>query len=172
MRELLCVAADHVPPRATAEGLVEHARTLVAAHRRFLFPAAAAARRVLPEGLAALGASVHEVPCYETLPDPTAAARILSALDEGLTLLTVASPSAVAALGAALDALALPRTVVPLAAIGPTTARAASEAGFRVAIVPTDPTGSNLEGLAAAIAAAAARGELPRPRPPASPDGD
>ena len=191
MREFLCLEADHIPPRATAEGLVEHARTLVGPGHRFLFPAAAAARRVLPEGLAALGATVDEVPCYETIPDPTAAARILSALDEGLTLLTVASPSAVAALAAALDALALPRTVVPLAAIGPTTARAAHEAGFRVAIVPTGPMGSNLagspatplpgqagpslgslEGLAAAIAEAAARGELPRPRPPAPPDAD
>lgn len=162
MRELLALAADEVPTRATADGLVAHAEGVGVAGCRFLFPAAAAARRVLPEGLARLGAGVDEIAVYETVPEPSAPGRLLTALEEGLTLLTVASPSAVQALAAALDTAGIPRDHVPIAAIGPTTAAAAQGAGLDLSVVPER---FNLEALAAAIVAAGREGRLRKPRP-------
>jgi len=162
MRELLVLSADHVPARATADGLVALAASVGVTGRRFLFPAAAGARRVLPQGLSALGASVLELAVYETVPEPSAPARLLSALEEGLTLLTVASPSAVDALAAALDEAGIPRGHIPVAAIGPTTAEAARAAGLDVAVVPER---FNLEALAAAIVEAGREGRLRRPKP-------
>jgi len=67
----------------------------------------------------------------------------------GLTMLTVASPSAVSALVTALGAIGLDVGAVPVAAIGPTTAEAAREAGLRVAVVPEVFT---VAGLAEALA--------------------
>ncbi len=162
MRELLMIDADEVPERATADGLVAHAEAIGVGGRRFVFPAARGARRVLPEGLARLGAAVDEIAVYETVPEPSAPSRILTALEEGLTLLTVASPSAVNALAEALDAAGVPRTHIPVAAIGPTTADAATKAGLDVAVVPER---FNLEALAEAIVAAGRAGRLRRPGP-------
>jgi uroporphyrinogen III methyltransferase/synthase len=162
MRELVALAADEVPENATADGLVAHAARVGVVGRRFLFPAAAGARRVLPEGLERLGATVEEIAVYETVPEPSASSRLLSALEEGLTLLTVASPSAVESLAAAMDTAGIPRTHVPVAAIGPTTAAAAREAGLTVAVVPER---YNLEALAEAIVEAAEAGRLSRPGP-------
>ncbi|MCA9515782.1 MAG: uroporphyrinogen-III C-methyltransferase, partial [Myxococcales bacterium] len=79
MRAVLGVGADHVPAEATAEGLVALAQAVGVAGRRFLFPAARDARRVMPEGLAALGAAVEQVPVYETVPEPSAEARLITA---------------------------------------------------------------------------------------------
>lgn len=162
MRELLVLSADEVPERATADGLVAHATKIGVAGRRFLFPAAAGARRVLPDGLRALGAQIEEIAVYETVPEPSAPARLLTALEEGLTLLTVASPSAVNALAAALDEAGVPRTHIPVAAIGPTTAEAARAVGLDVAVVPDK---FNLEALAEAIVEAGRAGRLRRPKP-------
>lgn len=162
MRELLVLGADEVPERATADGLVAHAARVGVAGRRFLFPAAAGARRVLPEGLVALGATIEELPVYETVAEPSAPARLLTALEEGLTLLTVASPSAVNALAAALDEAGVPRAHIPVAAIGPTTAEAARTVGLDVAVVPDR---FNLEALADAIVEAGRAGRLRRPKP-------
>lgn len=162
MKELLALSADEVPERATAEGLVALAKKVGVSGLHFLFPAAAGARRVLPDGLAKLDASVFEIPVYETVPEPSAPARLLTALEEGLTLLTVASPSGVNALAAALDLAGIPRTHIPVAAIGPTTAEAARGAGLDVAVVPER---FNLEALAEAIVAAGHAGRLRRPSP-------
>lgn len=174
MWERLGLRADHVPDRATAEGLVSHARALVGSGldlgpRRFLFPSSARARRVLPDGLRSLGATVLEHAVYDTVPEPSATANLISALDEGLTLITVASPSAVAALAEALDLGQIPRDQVPLAAIGPTTADAARAAGMRVAVTPDT---FNLAALSAAIAEAGQKGLLARPSGPDLERGD
>lgn len=136
MREVLGLAADEVAEPATGEGLVALAGSVGVTGRRFLFPAARGARRTVPDGLAALGAVVDEIPIYETIPEPSAPARLQSALETGLTLITVASPSAARALAAAFDLTHLDRGALPLAAIGPTTAAAARKLGFQVAIVP------------------------------------
>lgn len=156
MWERLGLNADQVPPRATADGVLAHLDTLGldTTTRRGLFPSSARARRVLPDGLAARGFRLTEVSVYDTHPEPSAPARLLSALEEGLTLLVLASPSAVDSLVSALDTTAIPRARIQVAAIGPTTAEAARQAGLEVAVVP--PTFS-LSALADALVVTLAR---------------
>jgi len=157
MREVLSLAADLVPEPATGESVVALAKETGVSGRRFLFPAAAGARRAVPDGLAGLGASVDEIAIYETVPDPGAATRFVSAVETGLTLITVSSPSAVRALAAAMDDAGVARDRFPLAVIGPTTRAAAEARGFRVTVMPTTYT---LPGMVEAIVASARSGAL------------
>lgn len=157
MGAVLALNADQIPTIASGEGLLAHAKAIGVEGRRFLFPAAVGARRVVPDGLAALGADIDEVAVYETRPDPAAPARIETAFEQGLNMLTVASPSGVRALASALEQLDIPRDRVSLAAIGPTTRAAAVSAGFRVTVVPHQ---SSYPDLAAAIVLAARAGTL------------
>ena len=98
-----------------------------------LYPCAAAARDVLPDGLRALGAVVESVPAYRSAPDPEGQARVRALVKSGeIDLVTVAAPSAVDAL---LDALPPEHAGrLPVACIGPVTARAAKVAGFPVKV--------------------------------------
>ena len=148
MRSVLALSADQVPKRATGEGLVELAAQIGIAGRIFLFPAAEGAREVVPNGLEALGATVLQIACYRTLADPLAAARLESALEQGLSLVTVAAPTACDALVEALGALGEPRDRVPVATIGPTTDAHARACGLTVAVTAETHT---MAGLAAAI---------------------
>ncbi len=118
------------------------------AGRRFLFPASEAALRTLPDGLRALGAEVDEVTCYATEAAPEGSRRVADALAAGVSLWTVASPTAVRALAAGLDASARPRSTAEVAAIGPTTAAAARAAGLKVAVEASVHT---MAGLADAV---------------------
>ncbi|MEZ4266317.1 MAG: uroporphyrinogen-III C-methyltransferase [Myxococcota bacterium] len=148
MREVLALGADHVADPATGEGLVRLAADVGIAGRRFLFPSALAARDVVPDGFRALGAQVDQVAAYATEPDPLAAPRLESAIEQGLSLLAVASPSAIDALHAALGATGRDVRAIALAAIGPTTAEHALALGFDVAVTAETHT---MAGLAAAI---------------------
>ena len=148
MRSVLALAADELPERASGEGLVAHAAQVDVAGRRFLFPAAEAARETVRRGLTRLGAEVRQVACYRTAPDPFAPTRLESALEQGLSLLTLAAPSAVDALCAALETLGAGVDRVPVAVIGPTTAAHARALGLRVAVEAETHT---MAGLAEAI---------------------
>lgn len=100
---------------------------------RMLYPCAAAARDVLPDGLRALGAVVESVPAYRSAPDPEGQARVRALVKSGeIDLVTVAAPSTVDALLDALPAEHAGR--LPVACIGPVTARAAKVAGFPVKV--------------------------------------
>ena len=100
---------------------------------RMLYPCAAAARDVLPDGLRALGADVESVPAYRSAPDFEGQARVRQLVKSGeIDLVTVAAPSAVDALLDALPAEHAGR--LPVACIGPVTARAAKVAGFPVKV--------------------------------------
>jgi uroporphyrinogen-III synthase len=142
--------ADVVPSQFKAEGLLDAlaARSDVRGSR-VLYPCAAGARDVLPEGLRVLGATVDVIHTYESVPDPDGQAllgRLLAAGD--LDLVTVAAPSAVDALA---DVVPPERTAqIALASIGPVTSKAAKQAGFRVA-VEADPY--TVDGLVRAIVA-------------------
>jgi uroporphyrinogen-III synthase len=123
-----------VPERFLAEGLVDamSVRDDVEG-ARMLYPAAEGARDVLPAGLRALGATVDVVPVYRSAPDPSGQAQLRALASSGaLDLVTVAAPSAVDALLAVLPAEYAKR--LPLACIGPVTARAARYAGFPVKV--------------------------------------
>ncbi|MGM0576981.1 MAG: uroporphyrinogen-III C-methyltransferase [Myxococcota bacterium] len=152
MRETLALGADHMPEDARGEGLVALAGEVGVGGRRFLFPASAIARRTVPDGLAALGATVDEVPSYETVPDPLAPARLESAVAQGLSLVAVASPSAVDALVDAMDSVGHDARGFPVAAIGPTTAGRARERDVPVAVVAETHTIAGLADAAVAWA--------------------
>ena len=156
-----------VPPeKSHAEALLDllASRTDIEG-TRMLYPAAAGARDLLPAGLRALGAEVDVIPVYRSAPDPEGQARIRALADAGgLDLVTLAAPSAVDAL---LDAL-LPEQAgrLPVACIGPVTARAARTAGFPVRV---EATAAVMEGWVRQIAAALqAQPSVPPPLPPAS----
>ncbi len=126
--------ATLVPERFLAEGLVDAmaARGDVEG-AQMLYPSAEGARDVLPAGLRALGAAVDVVPVYRSAPDPDGQVTLRALAAAGaLDLVTVAAPSAVDALLAALPAEHARR--LPVACIGPVTARAARLAGFPVKV--------------------------------------
>ncbi len=142
------------PEKSQAEGMVDAmAERSDVEGARMLYPAAAGARDVLPEGLRALGATVDVIPAYRSAPDPDGQARIRALARAGeLDLVTVAAPSAVDSLLDALPAEHASR--LPVAAIGPVTARAARVAGFPVKL---ESTAATMEGWVKAIVAAYAR---------------
>ncbi len=148
MREVLALGADLVADPATGADLVALAARVGVRGRRFLFPAAQAARDVVPGGLRALGADVQQVAAYVTEADPMAGPRLESAMEQGLSLIAVASPSAVDALYDALAATGRDVRAIPVAAIGPTTAEHALARGFDVAVTAETHT---MAGLAAAV---------------------
>ena len=123
-----------VPERFLAEGLVDAMAMRDDVDRsRMLYPAAEGARDVLPAGLRALGAIVDVVPVYRSAPDAEGQAWLRQLTRAGaLDLTIVATPSAVDALLSALPAEYAKR--LPLACIGPVTARAARYAGFPVKV--------------------------------------
>jgi len=142
--------ADVVPSQFKAEDLLDAlARRTDVRGQRVLYPCAAGARDVLPDGLHALGAQVTVVPTYESVPDEAGQQLLAQLLAAGdLDLVTVAAPSAVDALA---EALPPERTAgVALASIGPVTSKAARQAGFRV-VLEADP--HTVEGLARGIVA-------------------
>ncbi len=133
-----------VPERFQSDALVDAmaARDDVEG-ARMLYPAAEGARDVLPAGLRALGADVDVIPVYRSAADPEGCTRIRALAVAGeLDLVTVAAPSAVDALLDALPAEHARR--LPVACIGPVTAKAARVAGFPVKVESGAPT---VEGL-------------------------
>ncbi len=140
--------ADVVPSQYKAEELLDALATRSDVRGTgVLYPCAAGARDVLPDGLRTLGARVHVIHTYESVPDPDGQrllARLLAAGD--LDLVTVAAPSAVDALAEALPPERAAQ--VALASIGPVTSKAARQAGFRVVLEASPFT---VEGLARSI---------------------
>lgn len=143
------------PERMQAEGVLDlMAERSDIDGSRMLYPCAAGARDVLPDGLRALGATVDVVPVYRSAPDPDGQERLRTLVREGqVDLVTVAAPSAVDAL---LDGVEPEQAShIPVACIGPVTARAARVAGFPVKVESTAPT---VEGWVRAIVSAYAAG--------------
>jgi uroporphyrinogen III methyltransferase/synthase len=132
---------------------------------RVLLPVSDRARTELQDGLRAGGADVTTVVAYATVPSAALAGRLTEALaGGGLDLVLLASPSAVESLGAALGPRALRLATV---AIGPTTEKAAEEAGLRVLAVAASP---GVDGLVEATLRAL--GPAPSPAPPRSGVGE
>ncbi|MCU0563914.1 MAG: uroporphyrinogen-III synthase, partial [Desulfobacterales bacterium] len=90
------LTSDLVPETFQAEAVVEAFSRQALHGRRVLLPRAQEARALLPEQLCAMGASVHEVPVYRTLPADTDADRLAARLAERpADLLTFTSSSTV-----------------------------------------------------------------------------
>ena len=140
-----------VPSRYSADSLVDAMASRGDVEgARMLYPAAEAARDVLPDGLRALGATVDVIPVYRSAPDRDGQARLRALVREGeLDLVTVMAPSAVDSLLDAIPAEYARR--IPVASIGPVTSRAARAAGFPVRVESSIATSL---GLARSIIAA------------------
>ena len=140
-----------VPARFTSNALVDALSTRADVEgTRVLYPAAEGARDALPAGLRALGAVVDVVTIDRSVADPDGQAQLRALAAAGaLDLVTVAAPSAVDALLDAVPAEMARR--LPVACIGPVTARAARLAGFPVKVEARVAT---TDGLVQSIIAA------------------
>lgn len=149
-------AAPVVPGRYRAEALLaavlaEAGGSL--AGRRVLLPRAEGGRDILPKGLRAAGAEVHEVTAYVTVAAEERAPELRRRLEEGVDWITFTASSTVRSfLALAGSELGTAR----VAAIGPITAATAQELGVAVHVVAAVHT---IPGLVRALAEAeAARG--------------
>lgn len=113
---------------------------------RILLPVAEGARRVLEEGLRAVGAEVDRITSYRTVPETGGLAILLSALRRRrIDLVTFASPSAVEAAvsGGGDEAIELLNGVV-VGVIGPITAATARQYGVVVEVEASEYTTAGL----------------------------
>ncbi|HOX24471.1 MAG TPA: uroporphyrinogen-III synthase [Candidatus Krumholzibacteria bacterium] len=143
--------ADLVPATATGAGLGEALRAAgLAPASRVLRVRGDRASTEVDDALASVGASVVVLTVYRTLilPPPPAAAEVVARRD--LDAVVFASGSAVAGFAAAFPAHGLGERVLA-ACLGPVTARAAAESGWRRLVVAEQPSA---EGLAAILAGA------------------
>ena len=133
--EALGLTVEVVPETHRAEAVVEvlSARTPLRG-QRILIPTAAAARPLLRVRLRELGAEVDDVIAYCTVPVESPAPGALETLEKGVDLVTFTSPSTVRS----FHRLVGGEVVADAAVIGPVTADAARELGYRVA-VEADP---------------------------------
>ncbi len=143
--EALGLSVEVVPETHRAEAVVD----ALAAHqsllgKRVLIPTVAEARPVLRDGLLELGAEVDAVTAYRTVsvedPDPDA----LDQIEQGVDLVTFTSPSAVRS----FHRLVGGEVVADAGVIGPVTADAARDLGYRVT-AEADPF--TITGLVVAI---------------------
>ena len=139
------IAADYVPARQTAEGLLEVLSEDLLRGKRVLLALAAGARRVLPEGLAEAGAEVHETSFYDTVIEELSEAQRAAVADA--EFITFASGSAVHSLVTALGG-SEPLKGCSLVSIGPTTSAALREHGLEPA---TEAAQHDIDGLLDAL---------------------
>jgi uroporphyrinogen III methyltransferase/synthase len=139
-----------LPERFRAEGLVRALGRRRLEGVRVLLPRAAVARDLLVRTLRGRGARVDVAPVYRTVAVRAGLRQVRAALRAGrLDLLTFASSSAVEAFAGRFGAADMRRLRrVPVAVLGPITARTARRRGFRVAIRPAAAT---IPALASAV---------------------
>jgi uroporphyrinogen III methyltransferase/synthase len=121
------IAADIVPERAVAEGLVERLAELEPPVRRALIARASTGREVLPEALRARGAEVDVLALYETVAEAPPAHVLREAL--GAAYITFTSASTVRFFCDAAPGRISPHTRI--ASIGPVTSDALRERGLQ-----------------------------------------
>ncbi len=137
------IAADLVPDRYVAEGLLAAFPAPPRGGGRVLVARAAEAREVLPEGLRAAGWSVDVVPAYRTVPAEVSQEQRRRVAEADVVTFT--SSSTVRHFVDLVGPAAVPRLV---ACIGPVTAATARELGLAVAVEATEHT---MDGLVGAL---------------------
>jgi len=143
------IIPDYVPEVYTSEGLIAGLKSYPVRGKHFLLPRADIADEELTRGVRELGAEVHEIAAYRTVPQPEAIAQARRLLLSGdIHVTTFTSSSAVSNLVAAFqgDPMAINNTRV--ACIGPKTAESAAKVGLKVDIIASEHT---IPGLVAAI---------------------
>jgi uroporphyrinogen III methyltransferase/synthase len=139
---------DYVPEVYSSEGLIAGLSRRDIVGKRFLLPRADIADKKLTDGLIELGAEVHEIAAYRTVPQPEAISQARGVILSGqIDVITFASSSAVSNL-VAVFGKELPAIKAKVACIGPRTAETAAKAGLKVDIVAREYT---IPALVAAI---------------------
>ena len=143
--EALGLTVEVVPGTHRSEAVVDalSARSPLRG-QRILIPTAAEARPVLRAGLQELGAEVENVIAYRTVAVEEADPDVLEEISSGVDLVTFTSPSTVHSFHRLMGG----EVVADAAVIGPVTAAAARELGYRV-VVDADPF--TIPGLVEAI---------------------
>ncbi|AMV73785.1 uroporphyrinogen-III C-methyltransferase [Desulfuromonas carbonis] len=145
------IRPDLIPADYKAEGVVKAFTDQQLQGQRILFPRADKAREVIPQGLTALGAEVVAPIAYCNILPAELPPAALAALAAGeIDCVTFTASSTVENLARILGAEGFATLLagVPVAAIGPITARSCRKLGLEVAIEPAEYT---LTALTAAI---------------------
>jgi len=143
------IRPDYVPREFSSAGFLAGLEDRDLAGCRFLLPRSDMASRQLPDGLTRLGARVHEVDAYRTVPSSKGVAtgkRML--LDGQIDVVTFTSSSTVRSLVSLLEGNTQTLQDVTVACIGPVTAAAATDEGLKVDVVAEEYT---VPGLVEAI---------------------
>ncbi|HEU5431433.1 MAG TPA: uroporphyrinogen-III synthase, partial [Thermomicrobiales bacterium] len=140
------IRVDLLPAPPHAEGLVDALRQAGVAGARVLYPHGDLARPTLERELTALGASVDAVVAYRNLPTRGAPAAQERLRAGSIDVVMLASPSNARRLAAELAVI--PAAWPPAVCVGPVTAQAAQELGFRVVAVADEPS---VAGIIAAL---------------------
>ncbi|MEK7702008.1 MAG: uroporphyrinogen-III synthase [candidate division NC10 bacterium] len=146
------VRVEVVPGEYRAEALVERLKPRLGPGDRVLLPRAKETRDVLVVELKRLGASVTEVPAYQTRRVENGVARLREALASGAIDAVTFTSSSTARNFAELfseEERHAWRGRVAVASIGPITAATAAECGFATDVMPSEYT---IPALARAIA--------------------
>jgi uroporphyrinogen III methyltransferase/synthase len=147
------IKPDLVPDEYRAEAVVDAFRKWDVKGIKILLPRAAKAREVLPMGLVKMGASVDEIPAYQTVQSDHDKGRVRGMLEKGeIDMVTFTSSSTVSNF---VEMFREERkhliewmAKVAIACIGPITARTAEEKGLSVSLIPEEYT---IEALTNAI---------------------
>ena len=132
---------DYLPPVYTSQGFLAGLNGQNIAGCRFLLPRADIATRELADGITRLGAEVHEVTAYRTVPATEAISRGKQMLMSGeIDIITFASSSTVTNLLSLISGEEEMLERVTVACIGPVTAATAAKAGLKVDIVAQEHT--------------------------------
>ena len=143
------IIPDYVPEVYTSQGVVAGLKSQDIAGQRFLLPRADIADKELRRGISQLGAEVHEVATYRTVPATETISRAREMLLSGeIDVITFTSSSTVSNLAAAFNGEKLEINSAKVACIGPKTAETAAGAGLNVDIIAAEQT---IAGLVAAI---------------------
>ena len=141
------IAVDVIPERFVAEGLLDILSGFDLTDARFLYVTSEGSREVLPDGLAAMGASLKVVHAYRSSPDGRGALELKRSLESGvIDLVSFASASAVRGY---IDAVGEDLSLrAPAASIGPVTSEAIRAAGIELRC---EAEQSTIDGLVGAI---------------------
>ena len=147
------IRPDLVPDEYRAEAVIDAFRKWDVKGEKIILPRAAKAREVLPTELVKMGASVDEIPAYETVQPDHDKGYVKGMLEKGeIDMVTFTSSSTVTNFVEMFreerQHLKTWMANAAVACIGPITARTAEEKGLTVSLIPEEYT---IEALTDAI---------------------
>ncbi|MFC1966487.1 uroporphyrinogen-III C-methyltransferase [Chloroflexota bacterium] len=143
------VVPDYIPEIYTSEGIIAGLKRFNIAGQRFLLPRADIADKYLVQEISRLGAEVHEIAAYQTVPTTETISKAKQMLVSGeIDVITFTSSSTVSNLMTAFSGELPAINGVKIACIGHKTADTTARAGLKVDIIAREQT---IPGLVAAI---------------------